>query len=108
MRSRSFLGLNARGFHRLHYTERGDVAAPSVVCVHGLTQTARTFDHLAETRAPTPRVACLGVVWPGRSDWLPAPPGSRFPQHLPATHAPNSVLYGTRVSDRVVLGERRN
>lgn len=82
MRSRSFLGLNARGFHRLHYTERGAANAPVVVCVHGLTQTGRSFDRLAEALAPARRVVCLDVAGRGRSDWLPDPAGYTFPQYI--------------------------
>ena len=82
MRSRFFTGLGKAGFHRLHYTEWGDPAAPAVVCVHGLTQNARTFDALAAALAPTRRVICLDVAGRGRSDRLADPMGYDYPQYL--------------------------
>lgn len=87
MRSRSFLGLNAAGFHRLHYTEWGAEDAPVVLCLHGLTQTSRSFDALARELSATHRVACLDVVGRGRSDWLPDPAGYGFPQYVADTAA---------------------
>lgn len=87
MRSRSYLGLNPKGFHRLHYTEWGEADAPVVVCVHGLTQTARSFDALAAALSRTHRVVCPDVVGRGRSAWLPEPMGYDFPQYLADTNA---------------------
>ena len=87
MRSRSFRGLSQTGFHRLHYTEWGELDAPVVVCVHGLTQTARSFDRLAETLAADRRVICLDVVGRGRSGWLADPSGYDFPQYLADVNA---------------------
>jgi pimeloyl-ACP methyl ester carboxylesterase len=82
MRSRSYLGLNPKGFHRLHYTEWGEPDAPVVVCVHGLTQTARSFDTLAAALSRTHRVVCPDIAGRGRSAWLPEPMGYDFPQYL--------------------------
>ena len=87
MRSRSFRGLSQSGFHRLHYTEWGEPDAPVVVCVHGLTQTARSFDRLADTLSPDRRVICLDVVGRGRSGWLADPSGYDFPQYLADVNA---------------------
>lgn len=87
MRSRSFRGLNPKGFHRLHYTEWGEPDAPVVVCVHGLTQTARSFDRLAAALSGTRRVICLDVVGRGRSGWLSDPSGYDFPQYLADVNA---------------------
>lgn len=87
MRSRSFRGLSAKGFHRLHYTEWGEPDAPVVLCVHGLTQTARAFDRLAEVLAADRRVICLDVVARGRSSWLADPSGYDFPQYLADVNA---------------------
>lgn len=70
MQSYSFNSLGPRGFHRLHYTERGSLGAPVAVCVHGMSQNARSFDALAERLAQTHRVICLDVVGRGESDWL--------------------------------------
>jgi pimeloyl-ACP methyl ester carboxylesterase len=87
MRSRSFRGLSQKGFHRLHYTEWGEPDAPVVLCVHGLTQTARSFDRLAETLAADRRVICLDVVGRGRSGWLADPSGYDFPQYIADVNA---------------------
>lgn len=87
MRSRSFRGLSQSGFHRLHYTEWGEPDAPVVLCVHGLTQTARSFDRLAETLSADRRVVCLDVVGRGRSGWLADPSGYDFPQYLADVNA---------------------
>ncbi len=87
MRSRSFRGLSQSGFHRLHYTEWGEPDAPVVLCVHGLTQTARSFDRLAEALSADRRVICLDVVGRGRSGWLADPSGYDFPQYLADVNA---------------------
>lgn len=87
MRSRFFTGLGTAGFHRLHYTERGDPAAPTVVCVHGLTQNARCFDALAEALAQTRHVVCLDVAGRGRSARLADPKGYDYPQYLADVNA---------------------
>ena len=87
MRSRSFRGLNLKGFHRLHFVEWGDPDAPAVLCIHGLTQTARSFDRLAEQLSTDRRVICLDVVGRGRSGWLPDPNGYDFPQYLADVNA---------------------
>lgn len=82
MRSRFFQGLGKTGFHRLHYTEWGDPAAPTVVCVHGLTQNARGFDALAGALAADRHVVCLDVVGRGASGWLADPSGYDYAQYL--------------------------
>lgn len=87
MRSRFFTGLSQQGFHRLHYTEWGDREAPTVVCVHGLTQNARGFDALAEALVPEHRVVCLDVVGRGRSGRLADPMGYDYPQYLADVNA---------------------
>ena len=87
MRSRSFRGLDLKGFHRLHYVEWGDPDPPAVLCIHGLTQTARSFDRLAEQLSTDRRVICLDVVGRGKSGWLPDPNGYDFPQYLSDVNA---------------------
>ncbi len=82
MRSRSFRGLNAQGFHRLHYTEWGNPGDPVVVCVHGLSQNARSFDALAASLQATYHIACLDVVGRGKSGWLAESSGYGYPQYL--------------------------
>lgn len=87
MRSRSFRAQNQRGDHRLHYTEWGAEGAPVALCIHGLTQNARSFDALAKSLAPSHRVICLDVVGRGESDWLSDPLDYGFPQYVADTLA---------------------
>jgi pimeloyl-ACP methyl ester carboxylesterase len=82
MRSRFFTARNPQGDHRLHYTEWGPGDSPAVLCVHGLTQTARSFDALAEELSRDRRVICLDVVGRGQSDWLPDSMNYGFPQYI--------------------------
>ena len=83
MKTGSFLGLSARGFHRVCYTEWGAIGAPrTVVCVHGLTRNGRDFDRLATVLSQRWRVICPDVVGRGRSDWLADPAGYGYPQYL--------------------------
>ena len=87
MRSRSILGLSPKGFHRLHYTEWGDAGDTTIMCVHGLSQNARSFDALAEKLQSTHRVACLDVVGRGQSGWLDDPAGYNYPQYMADANA---------------------
>ncbi|HEX6002467.1 MAG TPA: alpha/beta hydrolase [Burkholderiales bacterium] len=83
MRNDFILGLSAKGFHRVHYTEWGDAGNPRiVVCVHGLTRTGRDFDDLARALQGEFRVACPDIVGRGSSDWLPASGDYGYPQYL--------------------------
>ena len=83
MNSRTLLGLDSKGFHRIHYTEWGDAANPSVViCVHGLTRNCRDFDFLAENLARDFRVVCPDVAGRGRSEWLDAKEDYGYPQYM--------------------------
>jgi pimeloyl-ACP methyl ester carboxylesterase len=67
------LCLGSCGFHRMHYYAWGDAANPRVlVCVHGLTRTARDFDFLAAALSRDFRVICPDVTGRGKSDWLEA------------------------------------
>lgn len=87
MRSRSILGLNPKGFHRLHYAEWGEAGDPTIVCVHGLSQNARSFDALAGKLESTHRVACLDVVGRGRSGWLEDSAGYNYAQYMADANA---------------------
>lgn len=83
MRSSQVLGLSARGFHRMHYTEWGDPANPRVlICVHGLTRNGRDFDALGHALEDRCRVLCPDVVGRGRSDWLADKTGYAYPRYL--------------------------
>ena len=78
MRSRSFKARNPNGQHRLHFTEWGTDGAPVVLCLHGLTQTARSFDALAASLSARFQVISLDIVGRGESDWLPDPRAMGF------------------------------
>jgi pimeloyl-ACP methyl ester carboxylesterase len=75
--------LDARGLHRMAWTEWGDAANPRVlVCVHGLSRQGRDFDTLAQAMAGEYRVVCPDVVGRGRSDWLADPSGYAIPNYV--------------------------
>jgi pimeloyl-ACP methyl ester carboxylesterase len=75
--------LNAKGLHRMAYTEWGAAANPKVlVCVHGLTRQGRDFDTLAQAMSAEYRVVCPDVAGRGLSDTLPDPMAYGFPQYV--------------------------
>lgn len=83
MRNGELLCLNRAGFHRLHYTDWGDMNHPRVlICVHGLTRNCRDFDALAEALEDDLRVVCVSIAGRGRSDWLPQPEDYGYPQYM--------------------------
>ena len=55
----------------LHYLEWGNVGAPPVVMVHGLTGNAHAFDNLAPHFANRYHVISVDVRGRGDSDWAP-------------------------------------
>ena len=58
----------------MSYLEWGDPANPRVlVCVHGLTRSARDFDFLAAALCRDYRVVCPDVAGRGESQWLRDP-----------------------------------
>ena len=79
----SFLSLGPDGFHRIAYTDWGDVRNPHVVlCVHGLSRNSRDFDRLAAALEYNHRVVCMDVVGRGDSDWLDDKSGYSFSTYL--------------------------
>jgi pimeloyl-ACP methyl ester carboxylesterase len=71
-RRRSVQCASPRGLHRMAYLEWGDARNRDVlVCVHGLTRTARDFDELARALCGQFRVVCPDVAGRGDSDPLP-------------------------------------
>jgi pimeloyl-ACP methyl ester carboxylesterase len=77
------LGLSPHGFHRVAYTEWGEVDNPNVlICVHGLTRNGRDFDVLAEAMQDRYRVICPDVVGRGESQWLSHAADYSYPQYL--------------------------
>ncbi|MEJ2173897.1 MAG: alpha/beta hydrolase [bacterium] len=82
-RKRSVQCLSPSGLHRMAYLEWGDPRNPNVVvCVHGLTRSARDFDPLAKSLCGQFRVVCPDVVGRGDSDWLADPMQYVLPQYL--------------------------
>ena len=56
-------------FRRLTYTEWGEAENPRVVvCVHGMTRTARDLDAFAEALGDSHRVFCIDLAGRGESD----------------------------------------
>ena len=54
----------------LHYLEWGDIGAPPVVMIHGLTGNAHAFDLLAPHFVPRYHVISVDVRGRGGSDWV--------------------------------------
>jgi pimeloyl-ACP methyl ester carboxylesterase len=83
MAQEHFLSLGPEGFHRLAYTDWGEIRNPHVVmCVHGLSRNSRDFDRLAAALAGSCRVVCPDVVGRGESDWLRDRFAYSFPTYL--------------------------
>jgi pimeloyl-ACP methyl ester carboxylesterase len=83
MSQQSFLSLGPDGFHRIAYTEWGEVRNGHVVlCVHGLSRNSRDFDRLAAALEAEHRVVCMDVVGRGDSDWLDDKSGYSFSTYL--------------------------
>src|SRR5919205_2982041 len=71
MRQEYFQALANGAFHRVAYTDWGDIGSPHVVvCVYGLSRNSRDFDYLAARLTPQCRVVCMDVAGRGESDWL--------------------------------------
>jgi len=58
----------ARGLN-FHYLEWGDPARPPLLCFHGITQTAHSWDEVAPALAADYRVLCFDQRGHGDSDW---------------------------------------
>ncbi|MBI3044047.1 MAG: alpha/beta hydrolase [Betaproteobacteria bacterium] len=82
MNSDYILGLDSKGFHRLHYLDWGSPdAGRIVICAHGLTRNCRDFDVLAQALLPDFRVVCPDFAGRGKSDWLEAKEDYAYPQY---------------------------
>jgi esterase len=62
--------VKARGL-KFHYVEWGAATAPPLVCLHGITQTAHSWDEVAAALEETYRVLCFDQRGHGDSDWAP-------------------------------------
>ncbi len=70
-RRRSVQCASPKGLHRMAYLEWGDPRNRDVlICVHGLTRSARDFDELARSLCDHYRVVCPDVAGRGESDKL--------------------------------------
>ena len=81
-RRRSVQCASPKGLHRMAYLEWGDARNRDVlVCVHGLTRSARDFDNLARELCGHYRVVCPDVAGRGDSDRLADPMLYVVPQY---------------------------
>lgn len=62
--------VSANGLN-FHYVEWGRADAPALLCLHGITQTAHSWDEVAEALSSEYRVLCLDQRGHGDSDWSP-------------------------------------
>jgi pimeloyl-ACP methyl ester carboxylesterase len=82
-RRRSVQCISPAGLHRMAYLEWGDPRNRDVVvCVHGLTRSARDFDDLARALGGQFRVLCPDVAGRGDSDRLADPQYYAIPQYV--------------------------
>src|SRR5437016_6823910 len=82
-RRRSVQCASPRGLHRIAYRDWGDPRNRDVlVCVHGLTRSARDFDELARALASHLRIACPDLAGRGDSDRLSDPVLYAVPQYV--------------------------
>jgi pimeloyl-ACP methyl ester carboxylesterase len=82
-RRRSVLCASAKGLHRIAYLEWGDPRnRDALLCVHGLTRTARDFDELARALCGRFRVVCPDLAGRGDSDRLSDPALYALPQYV--------------------------
>jgi pimeloyl-ACP methyl ester carboxylesterase len=82
-RRRSVQCVSPKGLHRIAYLEWGDARNRDVlVCVHGLTRSARDFDELARALCGRFRVVCPDIAGRGDSDRLADPMLYGVPQYV--------------------------
>lgn len=71
--------VHARGL-KFHYLEWGSPNREALVCLHGITQTAHSWDEVAAELSQDYRVLCLDQRGHGDSDWAPDADYSRHTQ----------------------------
>jgi pimeloyl-ACP methyl ester carboxylesterase len=82
-RRRSVQCASPKGLHRMSYLEWGDPRNRDVlVCVHGLTRSARDFDNLARELSSHYRVVCPDVAGRGDSERIADPLLYVVPQYM--------------------------
>ena len=62
--------VNVRGL-TFHYVEWGTASAPPLLCLHGITQTAHSWDEVASDLSTNHRVLCFDQRGHGDSEWSP-------------------------------------
>ncbi len=62
--------VKARGLN-FHYVEWGATSQPPMLCLHGITQTAHSWDEVAAELSKRYRVLCFDQRGHGDSDWAP-------------------------------------
>src|SRR5216110_1888431 len=81
-RRRSVQCASPKGLHRMAYLEWGDPRNRDVlICVHGLTRSARDFDEVARSLSDHYRVVCPDIAGRGDSDRLADPMLYVVPQY---------------------------
>jgi len=60
--------VKARGL-KFHYVEWGTLTAPPLLCLHGITQPAHSWDEVAAELSSTFRVLCIDQRGHGDTDW---------------------------------------
>lgn len=82
-RQRKVQCVGPTGLRLMAYLEWGARDNPRVlVCVHGLTRSARDFDFLARNLAARYRVVCPDLAGRGDSDWLTNPNEYQVPTYV--------------------------
>ncbi len=71
--------VHARGL-KFHYLEWGSLHKDTLVCLHGITQTAHSWDEVAAELSRDFRVLCIDQRGHGDSDWAPDGDYSRHTQ----------------------------
>ena len=94
---------------RLHYLDFGNPSAPPVVCIHGLTANAHSFDDVAPQLARRYHVISVDVRGRGESQWGP-PNEYSLPAYvndlnatLEALNIPRASLIGTSMGGMISM-----
>ncbi|MEO6028415.1 MAG: alpha/beta hydrolase [Candidatus Binatia bacterium] len=102
-------GSTTLGALTLHYLDWGTVGRPPLVCLHGITQTAHSWDEVAPALAGTHHVRALDQRGHGDSTWAPdgdyriATQTHDIEQFLHAIDATPSVLVALSMGGLVAL-----
>ena len=93
----------------LHYLDSGTAGRPALVCLHGITQTAHSWDEVAPALARTHHVRALDQRGHGDSTWAPdgdyrlATQNVDVERFLAATHAAPAILVALSMGGLVAL-----